>query len=238
MKKSELKEMIKSAMLDEAKKSIKEGEDVGLLSQEDIDMLESKNFNIQPIRAGANDPDPSGDLRFVAKWTLKDGTARANWPFLERLLLSKNIPFTDETWGGDGRSKKEWQVKSQYIEDNLSYPEHDFHGFNEAKDADVEDEDIDVDIEKDEEIDDKETDIEIETSMPGESESEEVIQGLLMKAQEEATKLGDEKLTDQIGNTITYFTRAHIARVDESGVNEEEDLSESIRFKKLAGIIK
>ena len=109
----------------------------------------------------------------------------------------------------------------------------------EAKDVDVEeDEDIDVDIEKDVVIDDEETDIEIETSMPGESESEEAIQGLLMKAQEEATKLGDEKLTDQIGNTITYFTRAHIARVDESGVNEEEDLSESIRFKKLAGIIK
>ena len=68
-----------------------------------------------------------------------------------------------------------------------------------------------------------------------------------------------EKVTDQIGNTITYFTRAHVSQVDESGVNEEEDynsdvadisidnpaedavvgLDESIsRFKKLAGIIK
>ena len=32
-----------------------------------------------------------------------------------------------------------------------------------------------------------------------------------MKAQEQALDLGDEKLTDQIGNTITYFTRAHVA---------------------------
>jgi hypothetical protein len=33
-----------------------------------------------------------------------------------------------------------------------------------------------------------------------------------MKAQEAAEALGDEKLTDQIGNTITYFTRSHVAR--------------------------
>ena len=90
--------------------------------------------------------------------------------------------------------------------------------------------------------------------MPGESETEQEIQGLLMKAQEVAAKLGDEKLTDQIGNTITYFTRAHISQVDEaedynsdvadiSTDNPAEDaevgfaLEESLRFKKLAGII-
>ena len=133
---------------------------------------------------------------------------------------------------------------------------------NEAEDVEVEDnEEVDVDIEKDVEIDDEsvESDIEVKGSMPGENADEVAVQSLLMKAQEEAAKLGDEKLTDQIGNTITYFTRAHVSQVDESGVNEEEDynsdvadisidnpaedavvgLDESIsRFKKLAGIIK
>ena len=138
----------------------------------------------------------------------------------------------------------------------------------EAEDVEVEDnEEVDVDIEKDVEIDDEsvESDIEVKGSMPGEDADEVAVQSLLMKAQEEAAKLGDEKLTDQIGNTITYFTRAHVATVDED-VNEETDydnsdavsgdinvtndnpaadaeiglaLNEEVdRFKKLAGIIK
>ena len=84
----------------------------------------------------------------------------------------------------------------------------------EAEDVEVEDdENIDVDIEKDIEVDDKssEVDIDIKASMPGESKDVEEVQALLMKAQEQALDLGDEKLTDQIGNTITYFTRAHVA---------------------------
>mgnify|MGYP003646219124 FL=1 len=130
---------------------------------------------------------------------------------------------------------------------------------DEAEEVDVEDnEDINVDIEKEVDIDDEsvESDIEVKGSMPGESGDEVAVQSLLMKAQEEAAKLGDEKLTDQIGNTITYFTRAHVATVDEgesdqdsvidvSVDNPAEDaeigmaLDESIsRFAKLAGIIK
>ena len=128
----------------------------------------------------------------------------------------------------------------------------------EAKEVKVkDDETVDVDIEKEVDIDDEstESDIEVDTMMPGESETEQEIQGLLMKAQEEAAKLGDEKLTDQIGNTITYFTRAHISQVDEaedydsevadiSIDNPAEDaevgftLEESLRFQKIAGIIK
>ena len=139
---------------------------------------------------------------------------------------------------------------------------------SEAEEVDVEDnEKVDVDIEKDVEVDDEsvETDIDVKGSMPGEDADEIAVQSLLMKAQEEAEKLGDEKLTDQIGNTITYFTRAHVATVDED-VNEETDydntdavsgdinvtndnpaadaeiglaLNEEVsRFKKLAGIIK
>ncbi len=38
------------------------------------------------------------------------------------------------------------------------------------------------------------------------------------RAQAAAQKLGDKKLTDQIGNTITFFTRAHV--VDKGAVAE------------------
>jgi hypothetical protein len=45
-----------------------------------------------------------------------------------------------------------------------------------------------------------------------------------MKAQEAAESLGDDKLQDQIGNTITYFTRAHVARnVSEADLDMDLD---------------
>ena len=140
----------------------------------------------------------------------------------------------------------------------------------EQEDVDVdvdEKEDIDVDVEKDVKVDDKETesDISIKTSVPGESEDVEAVQGLLTKAQSEAEKLGDEKLMAQIGNTITYFTRKHVVKVDEDlesgqygapidakldvtkgdsdvagvlGAEAALNLQEVERFKKLAGLIK
>jgi len=106
---------------------------------------------------------------------------------------------------------------------------------SEAEEVDVEDnEEVDVDIEKEVDIDDEsvESDIEVKGSMPGEDADEVAVQSLLMKAQEEAAKLGDEKLTDQIGNTITYFTRAHVATVDET-LNEAVDLKSLMNGDKV-----
>ena len=139
----------------------------------------------------------------------------------------------------------------------------------EAEEVDVEDnEDVDIDIEDTVDIDDEETesDIEIKTSVPGEDTDVEAVQGLLTKAQAEAEKLGDDKLLDQIGNTITYFTRAHVVKSanedlesgeygdpvdaeldvtkgggDVAGILDAEselNLQEVKRFRKLAGLVK
>ena len=90
----------------------------------------------------------------------------------------------------------------------------------EQEDVEVEDdENIDVDIEKDVEVDvdDKsvESDVEVKTEVPGESADVAAVLGLLTKAQEEAEGMGDEVLMDQIGNTITYFTRKHVVKASE-----------------------
>mgnify|MGYP000456783497 CR=1 FL=1 len=87
----------------------------------------------------------------------------------------------------------------------------------EAEDVDVdvdEKEKIDVDVEKDVDVDDvsKESDIEVKSEIPGESADVSAILGLLTKAQERAESMGDEKLMDQIGNTITYYTRTHVVK--------------------------
>ena len=50
------------------------------------------------------------------------------------------------------------------------------------------------------------------------------VQDALTQAQAAAQKLGDPKLTDQIGNTITFFTRAHV--VDKAAVAEADEMEE------------
>jgi len=132
----------------------------------------------------------------------------------------------------------------------------------EQEDVDVEDnenidvddtENVDVDVEKDIDVDDvsKESDIEVKSEVPGESEDVAAVLGLLTKAQEKAEGMGDEKLLDQIGNTITYYTRAHVVKSGDvaEGVAEEvteetvaEEVKEVVneevnRFKKLAGLL-
>jgi|TARA_R100000479_G_scaffold122861_1_gene63338 hypothetical protein len=133
---------------------------------------------------------------------------------------------------------------------------------SEQEDVDVDDdvnvdvkdeENVDVDVEKDIDVDDvsKESDIEVKSELPGESSDVSAVLGLLTKAQEKAEGMGDEKLMDQIGNTITYYTRTHVVKGSEMMEEEmdkdvkegdKEDVKEVVneevaRFKKLAGLI-
>ena len=125
----------------------------------------------------------------------------------------------------------------------------------EQEDVEVEDnvdvkdtENVDVDVEKDVDVDDvsKESDIEVKSEVPGESSDVAAILGLLTKAQEKAEGMGDEKLLDQIGNTITYYTRAHVVKSGDVAESVAEEVTEEVkevvneevnRFKKLAGLI-
>ena len=161
-------------------------------------------------------------------------------------------------------------------EDKLSKLKGDYkEDVSEAEEVDVEDnEDINVDIEDEVDIDDEssESEIEVDSELAGEDSDVAAILGLLTKAQSEAKALGDEKLMDQIGNTITYYTRQHVVAEEEgmdperfqgSGGDEvdsdsivnvtkdnpaedaeigfaldESNLQEVKRFKKLAGLLK
>ena len=85
----------------------------------------------------------------------------------------------------------------------------------EEEDVDVDvEKDVDVDVEDEVDVDDEsvESDIEVKTEVPGEDADTSAVLGLLTKAQEEASGMGDEVLMDQIGNTITYFTRKHVVK--------------------------
>ena len=170
--------------------------------------------------------------------------------------LKKDIEANEKKLAKLKKDYKKDVVKEEKDEDideamrgGSTYEEDDT--MREAEDVDVdvdEKEDINVDVEDDIDIDDvsKESDIEVKSELPGEDADVSAVLGLLTKAQEKASDMGDEKLMDQIGNTITYYTRAHVvAEVkDEDDVKEEmkdkkEELNEEFaRFKKLAGLIK
>tara|TARA_R110002153_G_scaffold163451_1_gene315994 strand:- start:503 stop:982 length:480 start_codon:yes stop_codon:yes gene_type:complete len=74
-----------------------------------------------------------------------------------------------------------------------------------------------VDIEDEIEVDD--TEIEVDSEEPpvdvapegaGLSSDEQEIQNSLKMAYDNAVAIGDQKLADQIGNSITFFTRTHV----------------------------
>jgi len=81
-----------------------------------------------------------------------------------------------------------------------------------------EDEDVDVDVDFEDEvnIDAEGDDIEIERPAVkakvnvGLSPEEEIIQDSLKAAMDAANALGNDKLADQVGNTITFFTREYV----------------------------
>lgn len=63
------------------------------------------------------------------------------------------------------------------------------------------------------------TDVAPEVNVNDVDPNVKAVQDALTQAQAAASKLGDEKLSDQIGNTVTYFTREHISK---SSLNENK----------------
>ena len=189
MKKSELKEMIKAAMVFEAEDSKKGNKE----EQKRMEgAIRDDRDHIKDLEKDIKDNEEKlAKLKKDFKDDVNEEMSQDDNEFLQ---------FTD--------MDKAAATEAKYYEDKV----------DEAEDVEVEDnENIDVDIEKDIKVDDeeKEVDIDVKASMPGESEDVEEVQALLMKAQQAAADLNDEKLMDQIGNTITYFTRSQVARVDE-----------------------
>mgnify|MGYP003656833825 CR=1 FL=1 len=68
----------------------------------------------------------------------------------------------------------------------------------------IEDVDVDIDVEAPAET----------TSEPGLTSDEMEIQNSLKRAYDTAVSIGDEKLSNQIANSITFFTKTHVVPRD------------------------
>jgi hypothetical protein len=84
-------------------------------------------------------------------------------------------------------------------------------GLEEAKKDKPEEEEEDVEVEDTEEFT-SDDEMDMEDTTPDLEADEKAIMDNLEQALEFAKQKGDEKLIDQIGNTITFFTRQYIVK--------------------------
>jgi hypothetical protein len=221
MKKSELKEMIKSAFLNEKEEKVEEGTWSVLPDRipEFIKAVEQLKDEYHAV-VGSDDVFNGLDNAISAA---------------EELLM--NTAEVGDMPGFEG---------TRDALDSLSIREEE-EDKEEITVDDTEEIDVDTDAET---VDAGEVDVEADAEVEMTGDKKEV-QDNLQAALEAAKALGDQKLVDQIGNSITFFTRTHVvgnAEVAEANIDIDSpaedaeigmELNESInRMKKLAGLIK
>jgi hypothetical protein len=171
-----------------------------LLKEEVKDQLitEGLNEDIYDDIVAADDDIPADQKKAAASAYRKvDKGASA-----EKAL--KNVKEEEVTEEASSKMKVS-ELKAKIKEDILSV-------LSEAE----EEVDVDVDVEDEVEVDAEADDIEIErpgvktTVNVGLSPEEEIVQDSLKAAMDAANELGSQKLADQIGNTITFFTREFV----------------------------
>jgi hypothetical protein len=144
----------------------------------------------------------------------------------------------DEDWK---TKMKEAGFSDSDISDVLAKINREPQGIDEAKkdkDAPEEEtapEELDANIDLTTPTDNVDTTFDISTSEV--DPTIKAVQDALTQAQAAAQKLGDEKLTDQIGNTITFFTRTHIANKEPIQENEESTLINDYLYEDKDGTI-
>jgi hypothetical protein len=109
-------------------------------------------------------------------------------------------------------------MEDDYLQEEKSLEDELLDDLNETTIFEAE-EDVDVDVDVEDEVDidvEEEDDIEIEKTPVkakieiGLTPEEEAVQDSLQAAMEASRDLDNSTLTDQIGNTITYFTRQFV----------------------------
>jgi len=167
------------------------------------------------------------------------------------IVISRNPIPEDYSAYEDGEGETEESEDEVFIDFTDEYDENitekkkkdDDKEDKPKKDDDKDTPDSLKDLAPDEEIDDLEglqPDEEIDMGPPADSGE---IQDHLEAALGIAKSLGDEKLINQIGNTITFYTRSHVVgqRDDEGGGGVEMDgipLDEGMRYiNRIAGTL-
>ena len=144
-------------------------------------------------------------------------------------LQRRAYSYTKERFGDEEAKNSLDQIKTLKTgQEFTNWVNQKLKSLSEAKDKEVEDE-VDIDIESPEAMDAPMSGINVTQNADADlTGTEKEVQDNLEAAMEAAKKLGDEKLSSQIGNTLTFFTRQHVVK---------ENLKETLLLQKRAGII-
>ena len=235
MKKSELKEMIKSAFLDETEF----GDALRKRAEEESFDDAFDRIDKEPdTYPGEKTLDPD-----YIKETLSDTAFDMMQDVVDALGAEKAIEELVRAMSDDDAlSYLEYIIRVNDI--NSDKEVDDIPGFEGTKNAldslsiREEEEDVDVEAEETEDVeatdvtvDDTETvDVEAETEISPEVKT---TQDALTAAIEAAKALGDQKLADQIGNSITFFTRTHVVGKGDTVAEGDTDNDRAKDAKRL-----
>ena len=189
-----------------------------------LSTIASKVFNdIKDKDTDSGDRMKLINMRYKQKYNLSDEDVKELHAKVGDMLKSENgdieeglgaYEYEEGKAAGEKMSKSKLRDKIREMVlaemDGAAVEAEDYNPVGEAKKKDK-------DAPSEELVDDTE-DINIDMEEPpmgGSDDDTERILDLLNQLQDEAEKIGDEKLLKQIGNTITFFTRQHVSEKPE-----------------------
>ena len=206
MKKSELKEMIKMALSEDARTDAEqEGYKDGFEDAKDDIEAKLKDMKVSEGDYYYEDSMEDMSLDDQAKIYFMQKVKRGE---IDTLPEDPKAAFLDQMTKDQMDHDKETLRRERGLEEQ-------------------EEEEVEITDTEEEEVETPDTEEEIAPELEGDTQD---ILTHLESALEAARAKGDEKLINQIGNTITFFTRQYVVK--------EEDLFEMKRMKRLAGILK
>jgi hypothetical protein len=122
---------------------------------------------------------------------------------IKEKLLTESLETTEEVTEEAPSSKTTVSALKAQIKEFI------LNSLSEEPVTEEEEEDVEADIEDEVDIDIEEPTIDAAPEA-GLSKDEQEIQDSLKLAYDNAVAIGDDKLADQIGNSITFFTRTHV----------------------------
>ena len=219
MKKSELKEMIKAAMLNEAEILNKEEEGM-YRSHPHGFMFSIDNTGDLTAEVQMDDYDSETDFEAAISDFKNEFEFEAEQNPEFQSKFGNIVDDTRFSWGAELKINNPDEVDpDEELQRAMDNDDMRDNMMEAKKDEDKEDKNDDVEVE----LEDETTEMEPETSDKGLTGPKKVVDDSLEAALEAARELGDEKLEAQIGNTITFFTRSQIVK-NTSG--EQEDAPE------------
>jgi len=229
MKKSELKAKIKEMIVAEMDGAAVVDSEYDFLKE--IDEIDINDPALMKARAAAHQrtlpkpptSKPTSAEKNAGKINLLKRLKAQYLQFME--MEPEGGPMTDlYNLGTEAIEKIDKSITKLSGGKNVAESEHDFLKeietmLNEA------DEETDVDVEAADDTTGEDTTAgeEIDVTTSEVNPNVKAVQDALTQAQAAAQQLGDKKLMDQIGNTITFFTRAHVVEKPKGAVAEGEE---------------